>query len=338
MTNRRTTSFFSAAAATAESLAVQALFQLFRTIPVAVRGRLGELLGRAVGPLLGRDFRTATLQLERFLGASEPRRLAKGVFGHFGRMVAECVNVTPLLARATLTINDEALVERVRTDGRGTLALTAHLGNWDLLAAFLHRRGLSITTVARKARRPSAHRILEQLRAEYGLHCIWRSDRDAPLRIRETLRNGGILAALIDQDTRVKSAFGEFFGAPAPVPTSLLNLARRMDARIVHAFILRTGQYSFHLDVQEYPADLSEAELLRQYHRALEQHIRRYPEQWVWFHRRWRTHPSGERMPGREYHRWLQEGIRGPAQPPAAEITAASEETIAPDGRKADSN
>jgi KDO2-lipid IV(A) lauroyltransferase len=162
-------------------------------------------------------------------------------------------------------------------------------------------RGIPITTIGKEARNPAAQHILARMRLGYGIETLWRSDRRAVRRLMECLKERRVVAALIDQDTRVESHFIPFFGCPAKTPSSLISLGKRARARFVSAFLFRVGFLRYEVFAEEFPDDLGEDEILTLYNARLEALIRRFPAQWVWFHKRWRSRPDGTVLSTREY-------------------------------------
>jgi hypothetical protein len=151
--------------------------------------------------------------------------------------------------------------------------------------------------------------LLAGIREQYGIHTIWRSDKGAIKQLTSQLKQGNIIAALIDQDTRVKSTFTPFFGRPAKTPSSLVALGRRHNALFISAFIFRTGWRTFSLFIEPFTDEASEEEILNLYNARLEQYIRLYPDQWVWFHKRWRTETNGNTLSSSQYLSFLEKQL-----------------------------
>jgi KDO2-lipid IV(A) lauroyltransferase len=250
----------------------------------------------------------AALQL-RVTGAAGSRRVStvvRGVFGNLGRNFLESLSIPPALAEDGLFREaDPGLITRLKESGRPIVCLTAHFGNWDILAALMVQRGFDLTVIGREARSPALQQVLAALRARYGVKTIWRSEGPKVIRsILSALKSGGTVGALIDQDTRVAGTSVPFFGIPAHTPHSLLELAARTNAHLVGALLRRerTAQgWGGIVEVREFDAGKPAEEVLAEYHRFLEEQIRLAPEQWVWVHKRWRTRPDGYRESSREY-------------------------------------
>lgn len=287
-------------------------------LPFGVRGALGQMVGTLLGALPLRDQRVAALQLKA-TGAAHTRgvnAVVRGVFGNLGRNFLESLAIPPTLYESGLfrEANPE-LITRFKETGRPIVCLTAHFGNWDLLAALMVQRGFDLTVIGREARSPALQQVLAALRARYGVKTIWRSEGPKGIRsILSALKSGGTVGALIDQDTRVAGTSVPFLGMPAHTPHSLLELAARTNAHVVGALLRRerTAQgWGGVVEVREFDAGKPAEEVLAEYHRFLEEQIRLAPEQWVWVHKRWRTRPDGYRESSREYVARLKSLARG---------------------------
>ena len=277
-----------------------------RRIPLGIRSRLGWYGGYLAGFLPLRERRIAELQIASCLGADQARRLTPRVFAHVGRTFMESLNLDPLTkSPGRITCKQWEMINPWRSDPRPLVVLTAHTGNWDLLAAYTIAEGFRVTTIGREARSPTTQAVLAALRDAYGVETIWRSDKFGIKRLMTCLREHRVVAALIDQDTRVDSEFVPFFGIPAKTPSSLIALGKKYNARFVSAFLMRQPDGRYEMFVRELNSEGNAQGILGQYHTHLEEIIREYPDQWVWFHKRWRTQPGEKTMSTREYLEWL---------------------------------
>lgn len=280
---------------------------IVRALPFSARSLLGYALGLIGGLFPSREARIAKLQLSAFYGPTPPLLVAR-IFANAGRTMLESLRLAPFLAKAheRVTAPNWDEVQRWIAEDRPLIALTGHTGNWDLLAAYTIHRGIPLTTVGREAQNPTAQQILRSMREAYGIETIWRSDRGGVKRLLECLRDRRTVAALIDQDTRVDSVFVPFFGLPVKTPSALIAMGQKAQARFVSAFMFRTGPMRFETFIEELPSSGSVEEILAAYNQNLEALVRRFPSQWVWFHKRWRSRPDGETMGSRRYIEWLK--------------------------------
>lgn len=211
----------------------------------------------------------------------------------------------------------EALRERTEIVGRehldaalasspakGIIAMTAHLGNWEMFAALMRAYGYQLTVVARGRENPFLDRFALRLRSEWDVELLKRGE--AARGALRALRAGKILALPLDQNcNRNEGEFVPFFGKPACTRSGPARIAMRTGAPIVPAFIERIDEGARHRVHIGRPlelvrsADSDEAlrENLRRINRAIEGAVRRFPDQWTWMHRRFHTQPVGEARP-----------------------------------------
>lgn len=292
---------------TARTRAVLVVVHLAGRLPFRLRSALGWGIGYLVGCLPTRERRVAQRQLACFLQTPYPARIARRVFAHAGRTMLQSVNLASIVSnhRRTVSCCNWEQMYSLFTGPRPVIALTAHTGNWDLLAAYAIARGVPLTTIGREARSPLLHEVLKEIRGAYGVETIWRSDRAGVKRLIERLRQRRVVAALIDQDTRVESSFVPFFGTPAKTPSALIALGTRCNARFMTAFLFQTGPEHFEVFADEIPEGLGSDAILAEYNARLEALVRRFPEQWVWLHKRWRTQPALGTLSSQQYLQWL---------------------------------
>lgn len=259
-----------------------------------VAGRLSWWLGR-------RDRRRALDHLAIAfpeLSAAARRGLARRSFLHLGTQLAETLHLSRRdcadVERA-VEVRGWERVEALRAAGRPIVVLTGHCGNWELLAALINCRRLAMEVVGRRLAEPELQRLLVGVRRRFGTETIERGEAGAARRLLATVRGGGALGVLIDQDIRAESVFVPFFGRLAHTPVGPAKLALRAGAAVVPSFIERLpgGRHRavFHPPL-ELPDDPTAATAAMT--RAIEEQIRRAPEQWVWMHRRWRRRPAEE--------------------------------------------
>jgi KDO2-lipid IV(A) lauroyltransferase len=185
--------------------------------------------------------------------------------------------------------NLDAALER----GRGVIVITGHIGCWELLAAYFSNGGYPVNVVGRELWEKRLNRELIRVRESVGYRTI---DRDKGGReMIRVLREGRLLAMLIDQHTRVSGIYVPFFNRPAHTPTGVARLSQRTGAPIVPMAIYMTqpGKHLIRvLEPIERPESLDpdrEVEVVTTLcSQAIEDLIRFDPKQWVWFHRRWR--------------------------------------------------
>lgn len=281
--------------------AVRALTALCRRLDWHRVQAFGRALGRT-GWWFARRDRNRALEHLTFafpeLPADERRRLARRVFAHFGILLGECLHLTDKgceEAARHVEVEGWERVAALRAAGRGVLIVTGHCGNCELLAATINCRGLGMAVVARELEEPRFNAFLLALRERFGTRTILRGRPQAARDLLRTLRDGGALGLLIDQDIAAEGVWVPFFGRLAFTPSGAADLALRFDLAAVPAFIERRADGS-HLARFEaplaLPPDRTAATGLMT--ARIEAQVRRRPEQWPWFHRRWRRRPPAD--------------------------------------------
>jgi KDO2-lipid IV(A) lauroyltransferase len=271
--------------------------------------RLGERLGVLAFYLLRPQRRVAMVNLRiAFPDESDAERLAilREACRNLGRMGAEFCHmyrVTPENVADRVTFADPAFWEANRgiIGTRGILALTGHFGNWELLAHAMGMYGHPVHLIHRPFRNPHFTRFVAEERSRAGTGQI--SKRNAAWEAMRVLRQCGIVAVPYDQNATGRwGVFAEFFGVPASTHPGLPRLAVLSGAPVFPVFLVRKGGSPRHeiLILPEVPlvrdGDSREAlvENARRLNRVFEDVVRRYPDHWIWMHKRWRTRPPGE--------------------------------------------
>ncbi|HYB69980.1 MAG TPA: lysophospholipid acyltransferase family protein [Candidatus Bathyarchaeia archaeon] len=265
---------------------------------------LGLAVGRRLGDLLwvllpGR--RALTLaNLERSFRSerspAELRRLGRRSFEHLGMNLVEscCYFLRPTaLMLARVRVDGLIHLQEAAARGSGILVLTAHYGNWELLAAAHGLTGLPLSFVVRPLDNPVLDELVDRFRLRTGAEMI--AKRHALRGILEALRRGRMVGILLDQNaTRSEGVFVPFFGVPASTSKALAVIALRTGAPVVPVFLRREPGGRHCMDVRPPvapPAGGDVGTFTASFNRAIEEEIRLAPEQWFWMHARWRTRP-----------------------------------------------
>ncbi|MCX5677906.1 MAG: lysophospholipid acyltransferase family protein [Candidatus Omnitrophica bacterium] len=277
---------------------------IFYLMPIRAAAAIAAWLGR-IGFALAGKYRNLTIANLRFAfpekDEAEIKRLAIKVFENLGKTGAELVNF-PKINKSNIDnlvhIENIGILEDELKRGKGVIMLTAHFGNWELLAATMKVKEYPGSVVGRRLYFHKYDRYLNYLRKLTDVNVIYRDQ--SPRGILKILKAGGIIGMLADQDVdSVEGVFVDFFGKPAYTPVGPAALAMASGAAIVPAFIIRRedGNHTLMIDKPIEITDTGdkEADILtntRRWSDVVESYIRKYPDQWVWMHRRWKTRPK----------------------------------------------
>jgi Kdo2-lipid IVA lauroyltransferase/acyltransferase len=292
-----------------EYVAVVGVIAGVRLLPMPIVLAFGWLLGRAFYWFDGPHRRRAIRNIQAAFplrGAGECRAIARGMFSHFGRLL------TVLLKFATMT--PEAMLSRVRFEGeervlaahaqgKGVLLFTGHFGYWEI-NALVHALELKpIAVLARPLDNPLLQQLLESTRTKTGNSVIYR--RGAIRRVLRALESNQAVAVLIDQHIQTADAvYVDFFNRPAATTSALAALALRTGAPVVPVFALpmRGGRFRMVYEHAVHPPAPETADAIREFTQrctdVLEMYVRRYPELWLWMHRRWRDELKDDQVGG----------------------------------------
>lgn len=274
-----------------------------RRLPLRAGQLLGRQLGRLAWHVARRERRKALANLAiAFPEWSESRRndTVRAMFRHLGMSVFELTWLPNMTAesRAKTTIIDgiDRILEVLDSD-RGVIMFTAHCGNWEWLSYVMGSFGRPVSVLHRERDQPEMNRYIIELRAKAGVRTIGRGSTASAREMIQTIRQGGMLAFVIDQNLRTESVKVPFFGRPALTPIGPVKFAIRTEAMISISYIHRLPDGRHHAQFLEPFAcrkDDDPVALAARITSLYEAQIRRHPEQWVWMHDRWRERPKWE--------------------------------------------
>lgn len=188
-------------------------------------------------------------------------------------------------------------IEAGLAHGKGIIAVTGHLGNWELGGAYVAARGVTIDAVARGAANPLFEAYVTRTREQIGMHVI--HDKEAVRKTPRALRENHFIAMVSDHDALgLASTFVPFFGRPAKTPRGPAVFSLRFDAPMVFIAVARqpSGRYAFLIEPVDVPRTGDREQdvdaIVLRFTQMLEAKVREYPEQYFWQHRRWRRQPA----------------------------------------------
>jgi KDO2-lipid IV(A) lauroyltransferase len=295
-----------------ECLATTLLLGLVGRLPARWLGPLAERLAGVLVRLAPVRRKVIEDNLNVALGSSAPdarRALIREIYRHTLLMTLECARLSRLTAEQVVEAVACDAVARARVEAalrsrRGTILATGHFGNWEWGAAWAAAiGGRPFGVVYKPLHNPWVDRLLHRRRERMGMRPFSTRERNQR-ELVAWLRGGGNVGMLSDQDARKEGEFLPFFGREAATATGMAALALRLDLNLIMCFCERTGPGQFRMRVfaPTMPAaglERGEAarRLMLEYHRTLEQVIREAPEQYFWWHRRWKTRPKRD-QPG----------------------------------------
>ena len=283
------------------------LLKAFRLMPRSLADRAAKAIAWC-GFQFARRQRIAGLQNLKMAfpesSALEREQILRGCFQNLGRLLVEFAHFPELnkenIAQHVVHDGLENYLEGLRR-GRGVIFMTAHFGAWEM-SSFAHALyGYPLKFVVRPIDNPKVEELISSYRTLSGNVPIQR--KQAARDILKALRRNEAVGILFDQNTtRSEGVFADFFGTPAATTPSIALFALRTGAAVIPGFLIWDESLKKHRLRLDPPVELLETgdlshdvlENTKRFNKILEGYVRKYPGQWLWIHRRWKTRPEGE--------------------------------------------
>jgi KDO2-lipid IV(A) lauroyltransferase len=274
---------------------------IFRCIPRNMRKRLFIALFSLFYHLVTKNRLIVLCNLQRSFPEKDLKeviRMAKGIYRHFAIVATEFFDL-PQITKENIHqwVDVEGLenYQAAVAQGKGVLSIVAHFGNWELMTIAVPMFLKPMDIVYRPLDNPVIDNMVEYVRTMNGNELIPKGGSGK--RIMELLKENHIIGILSDQNVATyEGVFVDFFGRPACTGVGLAVMAMRSGAPVIPAFMARqkSGKYKLILKpaVEITHTDNYDADLVvntQRFTKIVEAIVREYPDQWFWFHQRWKT-------------------------------------------------
>jgi len=229
----------------------------------------------------------------------ELRGITKRVYRNLVQTFMEILNLTKVNRGYVDSYVEVVNMDRIRNaakSGRGTILLTGHFGDWELSSLVSSVEGFPIMVLAREQKMKRLNELLNRLRESNGCKVIRKGI--STKSILKALYEKNIVGILSDQDAGKSGVFVDFFGRPVSCHSGPFEIAQRTNSLILPNFIVRAKGACHKLFLEEYIdlGDLSSSQedmrqALQRFTGLLESYVRKYPDQWLWLHKRWKSTP-----------------------------------------------
>jgi KDO2-lipid IV(A) lauroyltransferase len=290
-----------------ENLALQLVAGAIGILPRSVARAVGAGLGAAAWTLLGRLRRVGLQNLQLALPEkteAEREVILRGVFRSLGWQVGEFCKMsgyTPQQASKFIRYDGLESYLAAREKGKGVLVLTGHLGAWELSSFYHSLMGYPMSLVIRRLDNPLVDEFVNRIRCLHGNRVIHKDEFARGLL--SSMHRGETVGILMDTNmTPPQGVFVPYFGVDACTASGLARVALHSGAAVLPGFllweavekkyVLRFGEELELIRTGDMASDIVANTAL--FTATIEAYVRRYPEQWLWVHRRWKTRPEGE--------------------------------------------
>jgi Kdo2-lipid IVA lauroyltransferase/acyltransferase len=236
---------------------------------------------------------------------AERARILRGEFASLGRQLAEVCHFPEYTLENVsnvLVFEDFENFERAHARGKGVLLFAGHFGGWELSSFAISMRGYWMYVIMRGMDNVYLGELILRYRTMHGNKAV---DKDDFVRgLLSAMRAGEVVGMLIDTNmTPPQGIFVDFFGIPACTASGMARIALKTDAAVVPTFTIwdnELGKYRLRFDPAVELARTGDLEAdikanTQKFTSIIEDYVRKYPEQWLWVHRRWKTRPPGEK-------------------------------------------
>lgn len=229
------------------------------------------------------------------------RSTLKGLYRHFSWMIVEflaAVNDPALVQKMFVEVEGREIIDDLQKEGKGCFILTGHFANWEIAGPWMTQNGYPMEPAARDADDADFAALIESYRASLGEHTL----RKGAMNVRSMIRSaqsGKWIALLSDQDAGPHAVPVTFLGRLTTMVEGPAALSLTAKLPLLTIYGVRLGPFKFKMRIlppicsgTEGRSKENIAEYTRRANAMLEDMVRLAPEQWFWFHRRWKTDPS----------------------------------------------
>lgn len=294
---------------------------LISLIPFRVGQSLGRTLGNILAVALKRRIKASLNNLRYVFGGimsgAELIELNGRIVAHFAQMLFEVPHILRLnrtnLNRYVIFENEDALSQAIKK-GRGVFMLTGHFGNWELMSAAMALRfNVKGAVVVRPADFAPVDRLLTSLRSRFGTEII--AKKRAMKKLLAAKKENKVIGILLDQNVDwYEGVFVPFLGKSACTNKGLALVALRTGSPVIPAFSVRQPDGRYRVMFEDEVSLLKTGDKIKDieentalFTQIIGKYVSQYPDQWFWFHKRWKTRPFCP-LPEDYYHRTDAEG------------------------------
>ncbi|HTL47571.1 MAG TPA: lysophospholipid acyltransferase family protein [Verrucomicrobiae bacterium] len=246
----------------------------------------------------------AAANIDKAFGSSlsdaQKKNLVRAAFQHAALSIAELFLVRRIAARARehFSLMGNEVLEKAFARGNGVVLVISHIGSWEYLSFLPFLTGQRWSVVVKHIKNPFMNREIDALRRVMTVTPILKNN--STRKVLQELKEDHGVAILIDQWAGPEGIWSPLFGAETSTTSIPARLAKRTGCALVPAYCVRTAPWKYEIQIHpEVPVQEPEGDwetaTTRELDRLLERQILKYPEQWMWGHRRWKDKPSSLR-------------------------------------------
>ena len=289
-----------------EYLIVKLLFGIFQNINLSAGKKIAYIIYFLTYRLFRYRRKVIISNLKLVYGESLPKPLSellKGIYKNFIFLWMEFLQNNKVVKKnlsQIFTVHNPEIFDEAYKKNKGVIIISGHMGNFEWLGQMHGQSGRKISGISKKQTNPLVNQLVEKIRLRENLGVIYM--RNAMVEGIEVLKNKDLLAIVMDQDARKKGVFVDFMGMPSSTAVGPAVFHLRTGAPLIFLMSIRRDYGKFDAYYEEIcpaaePSEVTDQKIkeITQLHSSvLEKWILKYPEQWFWMHRRWKTKPKNQ--------------------------------------------
>jgi len=222
------------------------------------------------------------------LDSNQIEKILKNTYLNFCHNFIELVSFPNSYKNIQIKVEGEGVLQSFLNQKKGIVFITGHFGAWEILGQWVARNVPLFVGVAQKQKNKGAHDFFINQRELAGTKHIIKGDS---IRLMyKVLSNNGLLGLVSDQDANKKGIFVDFFGIPASTPKGAALFHINTKAPLLLGVCFKENFQKYHIHFKAIDTkNKSMEEITQEYTNQIETYIKQYPDQYFWFHRRWKT-------------------------------------------------
>lgn len=279
------------------------LLHIISKILNRVSNRSASGIGQRVGSLVYHYFPVRSEVAQKNLEKAFPQQsiefyhhTLKQAYCHFGEIFIDALRLSTFNFDKRIIVENREVLNAAFEERKGVILLSGHLGNWEIIPVWFAKNGFLSYPIARRQKNKGANKFFMELREKTGTHPFYAGSQAQ--KMLHALKKGGILGLASDQDARRKGVFVDFFGIPSSTPRGAAIFHLKTGAPMIMGLCLKDSEGKYHLKFTKVPTmprkNTSVKTITQQFTSILEMEVRKNPEQYFWFHRRWKTKPRNK--------------------------------------------
>ena len=222
---------------------------------------------------------------------SERNMIIKKTYSFFAKSFMQFLSLPKSYRYANIDVEGQELLDGALEKGHGIILATGHFGKWEIMSAWLGYSGYPCVAVAQRQKNRGADIFFREFREITGMRIIYR--KSSLKNMYRILKENKILILASDQDAKQRGVFVNFFNKPASTPKGVarFHLETGSDIFFISCYVEQNGKHKLQIQPVVPEGESTVKSITQAFTTLLEKKVREFPEQYFWFHRRWKTMP-----------------------------------------------